>query len=82
MRLEEVVDLDSPSVISFVRTSVDGRQRILVVANAADTTTAVHVPQPFEQNRVRELFCMGATWQASNHLSVLPAGVAWLTRTE
>ena len=78
----EVVDLDSPSVISFVRTSVDGRQRILVVTNVADTTTVVHVPQPFEQNRVRELFCMGTTWQTNDHLSVSPAGVAWLTRTE
>ena len=49
---QEVVDLDSPSVISFVRTSVDGRQRNpLVVTNVADTTTVVHVPQPFEQNR-------------------------------
>ena len=79
---QEVVDLDSPSVISFVRTSVDGRQRILVVTNVADTTTVVHVPQPFEQNRVRELFCMGTTWQTNDHLSVSPAGVAWLTRTE
>ena len=79
---QEVVDLDAPSVISFVRTSVDGRQRILVVANVADTTAVVHVPRPFEQYCVRELFCAGTAWQTKDRLSVSPAGMAWLTRTE
>jgi hypothetical protein len=79
---QEVVHLDSRSVISFVRTSVDGRQRILVVANVADTTIVVQVPPSFEQTRVSELFSMGATWQTDGHLSVAPAGVAWLARPQ
>ena len=69
------------SVIAYVRTSVDGCQQILVMANVSDTTVSIHVPQSFEHSRASELICMGATWQAGNYLSLAPGGVAWLTRT-
>ena len=78
---QEVLDVDNRSVITFVRTSVDGCQQILVLANVSDTTVSIHVPPSFEHSRASELICMGTTWQAGNYLSLAPGGVAWLTRT-
>ena len=79
---QEVVDLNHASVISFVRTSVDGRQQVLVLASVAATDVVAEVPRSFQQNRVSELCCMGATWKNDDHLSLAPGGVAWLARTQ
>jgi len=79
---QEVIDLSEPSVIAFVRTSVDDRQRILVVANVSSAPVSVFLPAPFSRRSTSELLCLGAAWGAADSLRLSPAAVVWLaTRT-
>jgi sucrose phosphorylase len=75
---QEVLPVAEPFVIAFVRTSLDDRQRILVIANVANTTVSVQLPEPFRCAGVTELLWLGAAWQTPDSLQLSPAGVAWL----
>ena len=75
---QEVIPVAEPSVIALVRTSLDDRQRILVLANVANTPVSVALPAPFSRPRVTELLCLDANWNTPDSLQLSPAGVAWL----
>jgi hypothetical protein len=75
---QEVLPIADPSVIGLVRTSLDRRQRIFVIANVANTTVSVQLPAPFTRAGVSELLWLGTEWQTPDSLQLSPAGVAWL----
>ncbi|MHB0957801.1 MAG: alpha-amylase family glycosyl hydrolase [Pirellulaceae bacterium] len=75
---QRVVDLDHREVVAFERVSLDGAQRILVVANVAHSQVVVRLPPAYEQGRVSELFGSATAWETHVRLALAPAGLAWL----
>lgn len=75
---QEVLHLTEPSVIAFVRTSLDDRQHILVIANVGPSSVSIQLPAPFTRADANELLWLGAEWQTPDSLRLSPAAVVWL----
>ena len=74
---QDVVDLGNTALIAFRRTSLDGRQTILVLANVSDQTVSVDLSPMDDLRAATDL--IGGTPVAENSFQLPPFAGAWLS---
>lgn len=77
---QETLDVGADNVLAWLRTSLDGRQQVLVLVNVADREATVRVPAPFARPGVKELVARVARWESDQRLRLGEAGVVWLEK--
>ena len=74
---QQVVDLGNPALIAFRRTSLDGRQTILVLANVSGQTVSVDLSPMDDFHAATDL--ISGTPVAENNFQLPPFAAAWLS---
>ena len=73
---QQLLQTNHQSVIAFTRTSLDGDQKILVLANVGEETVSVDVGALVETSLVEDL--LSGNPVANRSFALAPHGIAWL----
>jgi sucrose phosphorylase len=74
---QQLVSLESPSLLGLLRTSRDGGQRIVILANLSATAQQVAV-SAIGRRSTRDLLADGTPLPADNQFTLAPYQVSWL----
>ncbi len=75
---QQVIHLEDPALLAFLRTGVHGRQQILVLANVSDRPQSVDITAVTGMQSRGDL--LGQS-EPAKHISLVPYQVAWLVLT-
>ena len=74
---QQVIDLNNPALISFLRTSLDETQNVLVLANVSGVPVAVDL-SAFEDLKL-SIDLLGGETPQNHRLTIAPYSAAWLS---
>ena len=75
---QEVIQLDRASLVAFARTSLDRRQRILVLANLGPVPETIDLPSETGLRATADLLAPFSEAASSETFTLTPYEVAWL----
>ncbi|NLE36408.1 MAG: DUF3459 domain-containing protein, partial [Pirellulaceae bacterium] len=75
---QRLLPTNSPATMALLRTSLDGRQRILVAANLGGSPETIEFQRQFSLRPIRDLLCDDPHAPTTGPIQLAPYQVAWL----